>query len=292
MGVERGGHGDLRGALAAEGIRLGPRVGEGGVGVVYRAEGPAEEPVAVKVLRPHLARDATLRARILREAGVLSAIAGPHVGRLLAAGEDPARGLYLVLAWIEGPSLAARLASEGPLDVAEAVRLTRELLRGLACAHAVGVAHRDVKPDNVLLEGGRTVRVVDFGLAAFVRGGSAAGLPSDDDITPSGRRMGTPGYAAPEQIVDDPARDHRVDLWAAGVVLYEMLAGSRPFVAPSHEGLARAVLVDRPTPLRAHRRGVPEALEAIIARALEKEAEARFASAEDFARALNALAPA
>ncbi|MEO0324507.1 MAG: serine/threonine-protein kinase [Myxococcota bacterium] len=290
MGAERGCGGDLGGALGAEGIRLGARVGEGGVGVVYRAERGAGEQVAIKVLRPHLARDATLRARVLREAGVLGSVTGPHVGRLLAAGEDPERGLYLVLAWIEGPSLATHLAAQGPLPVPEATRLGREILHGLAAAHAVGVAHRDVKPDNVLLEAGRSARVVDFGLAAFVRGGTLAGANRGDDLTPSGRRMGTPGYAAPEQVVDDPERDHRVDLWAAGVVLYEMLAGARPFVAASHEGWARAVLVEEPTPLRAHRRGVPEGLEAVLRRALEKEADERFASAEEFAAALQRFA--
>ncbi|MEM1415245.1 MAG: serine/threonine-protein kinase [Myxococcota bacterium] len=278
----RDGGGDRAGALRREGYRLGARVGEGGVGVVYRAQRTADGvPVAVKVLRPQYARDPVLRARVLREAGALRAVVGPHVGQLKGVGEDPVLGLYLVLAWIDGPSLAARMSAEGPLPLEEAVRLTREVLDGLRCAHEVGVVHRDVKPDNVLLEAGTSARVVDFGIAAFL--GDA---PTDEDITPSGRRMGTPGYAAPEQIAGDPQRDHRVDLGAAAVLLSEMLAGERPFVARSEDALARAVLLEAPTPLRAHRQGLPPGLEAVLLGALEKDADDRPPTAAAFAEAL------
>jgi hypothetical protein len=215
------------------------------MGVVLRAwERALDRPVALKLLLPQTAAGrADARARFLREARAAAGLHHPRVVPVFAVGEAGGTP-YLAMPLLRGRSLGAHLKERGRLPVAEALRLAREAVEGLAAAHARGLTHRDVKPDNVWLEdgdGGPHVRLLDFGLA---RGGAA------EAITVAGRGAGTPYYMAPEQ-ADGAAPDPRADLFSLGCVLYEMLAGRRAFAGPTLSAVLRAVATATPPPLSA-----------------------------------------
>ncbi|HXE58314.1 MAG TPA: serine/threonine-protein kinase, partial [Gemmatimonadales bacterium] len=224
-GIERelGGGGMSRVFLAEE-VRLGRRV-------------------VIKVLPPETS--AGLHAeRFEREIRLAAALQHPHLVPVFAAGRvaGPAGSddlLYYVMPYVEGESLAARLAREGALPVPDVVAVLREVLDGLAYAHAHGVIHRDIKPDNILLTGRHAV-VADFGVAKALVAGGAPGAGAVSGITSTGIAIGTPAYMAPEQVAADPQLDHRADLYAVGVVAYEMLAGRPPFSAPTPQAMAAA----------------------------------------------------
>jgi tetratricopeptide (TPR) repeat protein len=253
-------------------------LGRGGMGVVYRARDPQlDRIVALKVLPPHLNADPQARARLLKEAHAVSALNHANICTIHEAGLTTGGGLYLVMPCYEGETLAARLA-RGPLPVDEAVGIAAQLARGLAAAHRKQIVHRDLKPSNVLLaheDGGDAVAMIlDFGVA---KSSGAA-------LTEAGGSVGTLGYAAPEQARGETSP--RVDLWALGVVLYEMLAGRRPFEAPYEAAVLYAVLHEPPPPLRERRPEVPERVAALVARLLEKDPAARLQTAEEVEEAL------
>ncbi|MBX3470320.1 MAG: serine/threonine protein kinase [Planctomycetes bacterium] len=255
-------------------------LGRGGMGVVYEVERvETGGRYALKTLSLDLAAaDPDFRARFAREAQLAARLDHPHVVRTHAADLE-ARPPWIVQDLLPGGSLEARLRREGPLPVAEAVDLARKVALALAHAHARGVLHRDVKPENVLLDAEGQPRLVDFGLARPVGQGTRLSL--------TGTVLGTPVYMAPEQALGEPV-DARADVYAAGALLHTLLAGRPPFRDRAGGTLAvlEAVISGAPEPLRAARPDVPPAVEAVVRRAMARRAHDRYASADELAAAL------
>ncbi len=226
------------------------------------------------------------RSRFEREIALLATLQHPNIVPLLNAdmvGSTP----YFVMPLVVGESLSERL-KRGPLSVREAVAAMEDVAQALECAHGAGVVHRDIKPGNILLTRSSAV-VADFGIARAVsRHGAHAPIPmrTPTDLTLEGHSLGTPRYMSPEQFAADPSADHRVDLYALGVVAYEMLAGVPPFTGATPSALARAHMAELPTPLRTRRADVPPALEALILKLLEKDPDKRPPTATAVLRAL------
>ncbi len=268
-------------------------LGSGGVGVVYRAVHLSlERPVALKVLGASFGADEALRRRFEREARILSGLQHPHVVAVTDYGIGEGSP-YLVMELLEGRTLSAFLKEEGPLDPELALRLARDVLRGLAFAHGQGVLHRDLKPANIFLQrlpdDPHHVKLLDFGLAKVLSKEDAV-AEGEPTLTGSGVVLGTPTYMAPEQAAGDPA-DARADVYAAGVVLFELLAGRPPFVGRTRMEVMRAHLGEPPPALadvRPELRASAE-LRALLDRALAKDREARFADAGEMLAALDAL---
>jgi serine/threonine-protein kinase len=263
--------------------RIERELGAGGMATVYIAEDLRHHrQVAVKVLRPDLA--ASLGAeRFLREIEIAARLHHPHILPLYDSG-GAGEVLFYVMPLVEGDSLRARLKA-GALSIDEGARIIREVADALAYSHQHGVVHRDIKPENILLSSGHAL-VTDFGVAKAVSDatGSAA-------MTGTGVTLGTPAYMAPEQATADPNLDHRVDIYALGVMAWEILAGHAPFTGNTQQVIA-AHLTRRPDALTVHRNTVTPALEAIVMRCLEKNPADRPQSADEVLRALDAMATA
>ena len=272
---------------AVDGRRLGGRyrvgalLGAGGMGEVWAARDLLlDRPVAVKVLGAALAGDGRAAERLRREARAAARLDHPNIARMLDLGEHDGRP-YLVMELLEGESLAARIDRAGPIPPAQAARVVAAVADALQAAHSAGVVHRDVKPGNVYLTFGGEVKVLDFGIA------SAAG---EADLT-TGDLLGTAAYLAPERALGRPATP-AADLYSLGVVLYELLAGRRPFQGGFDIELATAHVTARPVPLALVAPSTPPSLVAACEHALAKDPAARPPSAAAFARLLRAPAPA
>ncbi len=258
-------------------------LGQGGMATVYLARDLRHERhVAVKVLRPELA--ASLGAeRFLREIKLAAKLQHPHILPLHDSGE--AGGfLYYVMPYVDGESLRARLARGGELPIHDAIKILIEVTDALAFAHGQGVVHRDIKPDNVLLSRKHAL-VTDFGIAKAVS--EATGR---QQITTAGIALGTPIYMAPEQATADPAVDHRADIYAVGVMGYELIAGRPPFSGRTSQEVLAAHVMQAPLPLCARRTACPPGLEAVIMRCLEKRPADRWQSADELLAQLEPLA--
>jgi serine/threonine-protein kinase len=254
--------------------RLERALGQGGMGAVYLAEDlKHRRRVAIKVLRPELAAGLGTD-RFLREIEVAARLQHPTILPLHDSGETDG-WVYYIMPYVEGESLRDRLARQGELPVEETVRILSELLDALAYAHGKGVVHRDIKPDNIMLAR-RHALLLDFGVAKAL---SESAEPAF--VTTTGVALGTPSYMAPEQAVADKEVDHRADLYALGVVAYELLAGRRPFTGNTAQAIVAAQMTERPTELRTHRPGVPEGLAQVVMRALERRPADRWQSAEE-----------
>jgi hypothetical protein len=239
--------------------------------------------VVVKVLPPEMAAGVSID-RFKREIQVAARLQHPHIVPVLSAGETDGLPFY-TMPLVEGASLRARLA-RGGVTISETVGILREVARALAYAHDHGVVHRDIKPDNVLLSGGSAV-VTDFGIAKAL---SAAKIAAPGaTLTQMGTSIGTPQYMAPEQAAGDPATNHRADLYAFGVMAYEMLAGRPPFHGLAPHKLMAAHMGERPQPILELRPDTPPLLADLVARLLEKDPDARPQSASDVARVLEAV---
>ena len=261
---------------------LGP-LGAGGMGEVYRALDPRlGRVVAVKTLADSLARDDVFRARFEREARTAAALSHPHVCTIFDVGPS-----YLVMELVEGETLATVL-SRGPLPIDQALRYGSELADGLAAAHARGIVHRDLKPANVMVTP-TGVKILDFGLAKEI-------APIADDVetvthatvearTQAGQVLGTVAYMSPEQAEGKPV-NARSDVFALGVLLYEMLTGRRPFQGETTLSIVASILRAAPDPLRRARADIPEHVERLVSRCLEKDPDARYPSAVDVHREL------
>jgi TolB-like protein/tetratricopeptide (TPR) repeat protein len=280
--------------VLAERYRIERVIGEGGMATVYLAEDlKHHRQVAVKVMRPELA--ATLGAdRFLREVEIAARLNHPHILSLYDSGQaslprdptapnDPAAPtvLYYVMPYVEGESLAARVAREGPLQVPDALRIAHEVADALAYAHRRGVVHRDVKPANILLSEGHAL-VADFGIARAA-GGDA------NVITQTGLAIGTPQYMSPEQATGDKGVDARTDVYALGAVLYEMLTGEPPFTGRTPQAVVARSLTERPRPVASSREGLPPGLDALVARTLAKAPADRPATAAALAAELQEI---
>ncbi len=266
------------------GYRIEAVAGQGGMGVVYRARQIAlDRPVALKLIAPDLARDEAFRTRFARESQIAASLDHPNVIPVYEAGEDGDR-LFIAMRFVDGTDLGRMLHERGALEPRLAAELVAQAASALDAAHTHGLVHRDVKPANLLIAGGAErphVYLTDFGLAR--RDGSSTALTS------TGQWMGTPDYAAPEQIDGDDV-DARTDVYALGCVLFAALAGTPPFSARARLAKAAAHLHDPPPTLRAVRAGVPPAFEAVVARALAKRPKDRYASAGELGAAALAAA--
>ncbi len=244
-------------------------LGQGGMGAVYRATHVAlNREVAVKLLLGREARDA---GRLVREARAAAAIRHAHVVAVHDVAALPDGTPFLVMELLDGETLDRRLEREGRLEVIDAIEIAEQLLAGLEVVHRAGIVHRDVKPANVfLLRGDRPrIKLLDFGVSK---------IGDESRLTRTGEIVGTPRYLAPEQ-ARGAELDLRADVWAVGVVLYEMIAGELPFAAETVSGIVTRILVDTPLPPSAHRPEVPKALDRILEVALAKDPAERYESA-------------
>jgi serine/threonine-protein kinase len=267
------------------------RLGAGGVGVVYRGrQVQLGRLVAIKVMQQHAAALPEWRRRFQREAKALSALAHPNVVTVTDSGID-AGVPYLVMELLQGKTLSD-LLKEGPLPATRALDIVRQILRGLAFAHGKGIVHRDLKPANVFLQSlpdqADHVRLLDFGMAKFLERSSSPSLV--ENLTRVGAVFGTPSYMSPEQGRAEPV-DTRTDVYAAGVVLFELLAGRLPFAGDSYETVMKAHLLD-PIPSLAEARpdlAIAPLLQPVIDRAMAKKPAARFPDAASMLAALEAI---
>jgi serine/threonine-protein kinase len=245
-------------------------LGHGGMARVFLAEDlRSRENVALKVLRPEVA-SALGPARFHREVDILRRLSHPNIVPILDAGAA-GKLLYLVMPFVEGETLRARLEREGPLAVDDVLAITRDVAAAIDHAHAEGIIHRDIKPANILLTEQRAM-VCDFGLAR------ALDRAAVEPISSSGLVLGTPAYMSPEQAVGVRELDSRSDIYALGCVLYEMLTGEQPFAGPSSQAILARQLIERPRPIRTVRPEVAAEMEQGTLAALAKDPRERPAS--------------
>lgn len=278
----------VRGQVIGENYRLLRLVGEGGMGIVWLAEDVRTgRRVAVKLLRAELVDNPRTLQRFQQEAVAASRIGNPHIVEVLEHGCTSSNIHYIVMEFLEGYTLHHLLTNRPVLPIGQAVDILCQVLSGLGATHAKQIIHRDLKPANVFLtrRGGRRdfVKLVDFGVSKILAGGA--------QITRCGALLGTPNYMAPEQVLATRNVDHRVDLWAAGVILYTALTGRRPFEAPTRNELLNRILSADVKPIRPQRPEVDEVLEQAVLRALERDADRRWPTAEAFRQALLPYCP-
>jgi eukaryotic-like serine/threonine-protein kinase len=275
-----------------ESITLGDRytvervLGRGGMAIVYLArDRKHDRPVAIKILRSEIVVGSGAQ-RFLLEIQILARLQHPHVLALLDSGatDEASPRPFYVMPYVEGETLRERLTREGPLPVAEALRLVRETGEALHYAHGQGLIHRDVKPENILLSQGHAL-VADFGIAR------AAGVAAGDRLTQIGIGMGTPAYMSPEQVEGSRDVDGRADQYSLACVLYELLAGQPPFTAPSAGAVLARQVLDPVPPLTTLRPAVPGSVRLAIERALSKTPADRFETVPEFLAALDAPEP-
>jgi serine/threonine protein kinase len=262
-------------------------IGRGGMGVVYEAEHTElAKRVAVKVLQDKYADDDEAVIRFKREALAASRIGSPHIIDVSHIGTAPDGRPFVVMELLAGESLASLLRRTGPMDAARAVHIMRQVLRAVGAAHAKAIVHRDLKPDNIFIVNREDqedfVKLLDFGISKFLETGE---FSIKTQLTTTGAVMGTPLYMAPEQAMGAPIAPS-VDIYACGVILYEMLAGRPPFADGNYNMIIAQLLTARPPRLDDLRKKLPKPLVAAVHRALEKEPAARFANAEAFVAAL------
>ena len=264
----------------AHGSTLGPyailaELGHGAMGIVYTARDPRlDRQVAIKVLPPDLTRDATAKCRFLQEAKAASALDHPNICTIYEINETPDGQLYLVMAYYDGETLKQRI-ERGALATEEAIDIAAQVGQGLAEAHGAGIVHRDIKPANLLIATGGVVKILDFGLAKLV---------GTEGVTQTGTTVGTVAYMSPEQARGEDV-DHRTDIWALGVVLYEMLTGQQPFQGENLLAISHAILEGQPSPLA----GASASMRSVVSRSLNKRREQRYQAVTDLIAALRTV---
>jgi len=258
-------------------------LGRGGMGEVYLAHDPRlNRRVALKLLPAAIVDDMERVRRFEQEARAASAISHPNVAHIYEIGEAQGRH-YIAMEYVRGRTLRQGLR-DGPFEISEALDITIQIALALVAAHEAGVFHRDIKPENVVLHGDGYVKVLDFGLAKLVENRLYAGTPEATPLpsvhTEPELLMGTSDYMSPEQVRRQPT-DHRTDLWSLGVVLYEMLAGRRPFPGREYREVIVSILECEPEAIGCVREGLSPALQEVVAKALRKRREERFESARE-----------
>jgi serine/threonine-protein kinase len=259
-------------------------IGRGGMGVVYHARDERlKRQVAIKVLPPELAFREEIRTRFLREAETAARLSHPHIVPIHTVGEGPEGLVYFVMAYVDGESVAQRLSRRGRLPPEEVRRILIETVDALGAAHALGIIHRDVKPDNVLLEGSRgRVVVTDFGIAKAL----SSGTGPNTALTATGVAIGTPHFMSPEQAAGDREVDGRSDLYSLGVVAFQMLTGELPFTAPTVPGILLKHITEAAPAIDLKRPDCPPDLSGAVMRCLEKNPDDRWPTADALRRAL------
>jgi non-specific serine/threonine protein kinase len=256
------------------------KIGEGGMGVVYKAEDTKlKRTVALKFLPPELTKDPQAKARFLQEAQAAAALDHPNICAVFEIGEAE-NTTYIAMPYVRGQSLKEKIAA-GPLSVEEALDIAGQVGEGLKEAHEKGIIHRDIKPANIMLTEKGQAKIMDFGLAK---------LAWAADLTKTAGTMGTLAYMSPEQARGD-AVDHRTDIWSLGVVLYEMLAGQLPFRGEETQGVVYSILNKDPEPLSVLRPDIPRPVVQVVVKALEKDHSRRYQNIQEFAKDLKAPAP-
>ena len=266
-------------------IRL---IGEGGMGAVYEAENiRIHRKVAIKVLHAGVAETAEAVQRFEREAQAAGRIGSEHIVEVLDLGNLPSGDRYMVMEFMDGDSLSGRIKNKGRLSPGELYPIAHQLLAALDAAHGAGIIHRDLKPDNVYLLRSRSgvadfVKLLDFGISKFNQLSGDSGF----SMTRTGAVMGTPYYMAPEQAKGAKDMDHRVDLYAAGVILYESVTGEVPFNADTFNELLFKIVLEEPRPIQQLVPEIDPNFAAIINKAMARDPSVRFQSAKEFQLAL------
>jgi serine/threonine-protein kinase len=254
------------------------KLGEGGMGVVYKAgDTKLKRTVALKFLPPSIS-DATARKRFVHEAQAASSLEHPNICSIHEIDETPDGRMFIVMPCYEGETLQAKI-EQGPMKIEEAVSAAIQVASGLSKAHEKGIVHRDIKPGNVFITDDDLVKIVDFGLAK---------LASQPKLTKTGITVGTVPYMSPEQAGDNGI-DHRTDVWAVGVLIYEMITGRLPFRGSHEMALVYSIINEAPEPMTAVRTGVPMELERIVAKSLAKNPAERYPHIQDMLVDLRAI---
>ena len=281
----------IRDSLAAalgSGYTIGRELGGGGMSRVWIAHDDSlGRDVVVKLLSPDLAQDLSAE-RFTREVRLAAGLQHAHIVPLLTAGVTSDNRPYYLMPFVEGESLRARLERDQPANqqpIADVVSVLRDVCRALAYAHARGVVHRDIKPDNILVSGGAAM-VADFGIAKAMNSARASETQTSAALTRMGTAIGSPAYMSPEQGSGDPETDHRTDIYAVGITAYELLTGKPPFTQPTTTGLLMAHFTEAPVNVRERRADVPAGLAALVMSCLAKNPDDRPQTAELLATAL------
>ena len=255
-------------------------LGHGAMGTVYRAHDPIlDRPVALKTVAPALLTSPEALARFRREARAAARLQHPNIVTIYEIG-DVAGTHYIAMELVEGFDLGQAMTPPDRFGLEQKVRLVVDVCRGLHFAHRMGVVHRDVKPANIRLTHDGTIKILDFGIARQLGNES-----TDPNLTQAGVVLGTPSYLSPE-LLQGGKVDHRADMWAVGVILYEMVSGRRPFEAPTITSLITRIVTAPPPPLDAKALRLPNGLAAATLRALDKDPEKRFSDLDEMAKAL------
>src|SRR5262245_34148953 len=263
--------------------RLDALLAEGGMGAVYRATHVMlGKTVAIKLIRPEIVASPEIVRRFQREARAATALNHPNIVSVYDLGQTPDGTLYIAMEYIDGPSLKTLIQSGRPIPLTRSISILRQVASALATAHKHNIVHRDLKPHNIMLatgpDGSELAKLVDFGIAKT--------FDESTQLTSAGSALGTPYYMSPEQI-EGRTVDARSDIYALGIILYEMLVGEVPFADQSTPAVLVKQLKERPVRPSLRNAAVPPALEAIALRCLEKDPELRFQTAADFGAALN-----
>lgn len=284
----------LGGQVLDERYKVGSRLGEGGMSYVYRAQDiETGQPVALKILLPRLSRDPASIERLRREASLAMRLNHPNVCPILRLGEAPHQLIYLVMPYLEGEPLSEHESRRGPFSVNEGIPLLVQMCRGLQHAHELQIIHRDLKPENVMLVPEEGVRagatpkhravVMDFGLAKERRAG-----PEVAKLTATGIVLGTPEFMSPEQIRGKPL-DARSDVYALGILAFELFTGQLPFTGKSAQETMIARLRGAPLRLREVRENLPAKLEAVIAKTLAADPAERYSTMNELGHAFHSV---
>ena len=258
--------------------RITEKLGGGGMGVVYKAQDTKlDRAVALKFLPPHLSKDPEANKRFVREAKAASALDHPNICTIYDIGEDDEGQLFIAMAFYEGQTLKYRLADG--LSVDQCVDIAIQAAEGLERAHEAGIVHRDIKPPNLMVTDRGRVKILDFGVAKL--GYSAV-------LTKTGSVVGTVAYMSPEQTHGEEV-DQRTDLWALGVVSYEMLTGQRPFRGDYDQAVVYSIVNEDPEPVMALNPEVPEGLAQVVEKLLQKDPAERYQRVEDLLPDLKAF---
>jgi eukaryotic-like serine/threonine-protein kinase len=275
------------GDIIAEKYRVERVLGIGGMGIVVAVTHlQLGEPYAIKCLLPGGAADPEIVERFMREARAAVRIKSEHIARVSDVGQLESGAPYILMEYLTGEDLSDLLKRQGPLSVRDAVEYVLQACTGIAEAHALGIVHRDLKPSNLFLtkrlDGASLVKVLDFGISKAV----GDGTPHNPSLTQTASVFGSPAYMSPEQIRSAKNVDYRTDVWALGVILFELLTAQTPFTAETSGGLLSAIAADEPHHLRDVRPDAGDELDAIVRRCLEKKVQNRFQSVSELASAL------